>query len=173
MFQSVGAADAAPQVPALPWTVQSRVTDMAYLGNTLYLAINGAGVAGVEVNAAGQLSFSYHYDAPIFAHRTITTLIPRYGDLLIHLYYNVLLNDAKPEDLVLRGISLVSFLPGQKAFAFVIPPYQKKNPSWEAVGFAPLSENEFDFEWKYTDSAETDFVYTRYRADLQLEAGSN
>jgi hypothetical protein len=173
VFQSVGAADAAPQVPALPWTVQSRVTDMAYLGSTLYLAVNGAGVAGVEANAAGQLIFSYHYEAPIFAHRTITTLIPRFGDLLIHLYYNALLNDAKPQDLVLRGISLVSFLPGQKAFAFIIPPYQKKNPSWEAVGFAPLSENEFDFEWKFMDSAETDFVYTRYRADLQLEAGSN
>jgi hypothetical protein len=173
VFQSIGAADAAPQRPALPWTVQSRVTDMAFLGNTLYLAVNGAGVAAVDSDSAGALSFRYHYEAPIFAHRTITTLIPRHGDLLIHLYYNALLNDAKPEDLVLRGISLVTFLPGQKAFAFLIPPFQKKNPSWEAVGFAPLSENEFDFEWKYTDIAETQFAYTRYRADLQLEAGSN
>ncbi len=98
---------------------------------------------------------------------------PATGTSLIHLYYNALLNDAKPEDLVLRGISLVTFLPGQKAFAFLIPPFQKKNPDWEAVGFAPISENEFDFEWKYTDTAETQFAYTRYRADLQLEAGSN
>ncbi len=173
VFQSVGAADAAPAVPALPWTVQSRITDMAFLGNTLYCAVNGAGVVAVDSAAAGTLSFSYHYDAPIFAHRTITTLIPRHGDLMIHLYYNALLNDAKPEELLLRGISLVTFLPGQKDFSFLIPPYQKKNPEWEAVGFAPISENEFDFEWKFTDATETRFAYTRYRADLQLEAGSN
>jgi hypothetical protein len=173
VFQSVGAADGAPQCPALPWTVQSRVTDMAFLGNTLYLAVNGAGVAAVDSDADGALSFRYHYETPIFAHRTITTLIPRHGDLLIHLYYNALLNDARPEELLLQGISLVTYLPGQKAFAFLIPPFQKKNPSWEAVGFAPISENEFDFEWKHTDSAETQFAYTRYRADLRLEAGSN
>ena len=127
----------------------------------------------MEATTSGGLTFSYHYDAPIFAHRTITTLIPRYGDLLIHLYYNALLNDAKPQDLVLQGISLVTFLPDKKAFAFLMPPFQKKNPSWEAVGFAPVSENEFHFEWKHTDSTETQFAYTRYRADLQLEAGSN
>lgn len=173
VFQPVDAADAAPPVPALPWTVQSRVADMVFLGDTLYCAVNGAGLAEVDSDAAGTLTFSYRYDAPIFAHRTITTLIPRHGDLMIHLYYNVLLNDAKPEELLLRGISLVTFLPGQKDFAFLIPSFQKKNPEWEAVGFAPISENEFDFEWKYTDSAETRFAYTRYRADLQLEAESN
>ncbi len=173
VFQSVGAADASPQVPALPWTVQSRVADMAFLGDTLYCAVNGAGVAAVDSDASGALKFTYHYDAPIFAHRTITTLIPRHGELMIHLYYNALLNDAKPEELLLRGVSLVSFLPGQKDFSFLIPPYQRKNPEWEAVGFAPISENEFDFEWKYTDSSQTQFAYTRYRADLQLEAGSN
>ena len=173
VFQSVGAADASPRVPALPWTVQSRVTDMAFLGDTLYCAVNGAGVAEVDSDSAGTLSFRYHYDAPIFAHRTITTLIPRHGELMIHLYYNAILNDAKPEELLLRGISLVTLLPGQKDFAFLIPPYQKKNPEWEAVGIAPITENEFDFEWKYTDSSETKFAYTRYRADLQLEAESN
>ena len=45
VFQSVGAADAAPQVPAAPWTVQCRITDMAFLGDTLDVAVNGAGVA--------------------------------------------------------------------------------------------------------------------------------
>ena len=92
---------------------------------------------------------------------------------MIHLYYNALLNDVKPEELLLRGISIVSFLPGQKDFTFLIPPFQKKNPEWEAVGFAPVSENEFDFEWKYTDSSQTQFSYTRYRADLRLEAASS
>jgi len=173
VFQSVGAADASPQLPALPWTVQSRVTDMAFLADTLYFAVNGAGVAEVDSDSTGTLSFRYHYDTPIFAHRTITTLIPRHGELMIHLYYNAILNDAKREELLLGGISLVTLPPGQKDFAFLIPPYQKKNPEWEAVGFAPISENEFDFEWKYTDSSQTRFAYTRYRADLQLEAESN
>jgi hypothetical protein len=173
VFQSVGASDASPLVPALPWTVQSRVTDMAFLGDTLYCAVNGAGVAAISSSDAGALTFTYHYDAPIFAHRTITTLIPRHGELMIHLYFNALLNDATPEELLLRGISLVSFLPGQKDFTLFIPPFKKRNPGWEAVGFAPISENEFDFEWKYTDSSQTQFSYTRYRADLQLEAASN
>jgi len=173
VFQSVGAADASPQVPPLPWTVQSRVSDMAFLGDTLYCAVNGAGVAAVDADASGALKFTYHYDSPIFAHRTITTLIPRHGELMVHLYYNALLNDAKPEELLLKRVSLVSFLPGQKDFSFLIPPYQRKNTEWEAVGFAPISENEFDFEWKYTDSSQTQFAYTRYRADLQLEADSN
>ena len=92
---------------------------------------------------------------------------------MVHLYYNALLNDAKPEELPLKRVSLVSFLPGQKDFSLLIPPYQRNNTEWEAVGFAPISENEFDFEWKYTDSSQTQFAYTRYRADLQLEAGSN
>jgi len=173
VFQPVSAADAPPTVPAAPWTVQTRVTDMAFLGETLYCAVNGAGLAAIDSDAPGKLEFSYHYDVPIFTHRTMTTLIPRHGDLMIHLYYNALLNDVKPEGLLLKGISLVTFLPGQKDFAFVIPPFQKKNPEWEAVGFAPISENEFDFEWKYTDANETRFAYTRYRADLRLEAGSN
>ena len=172
VFQTVAAPDASPPVPPLPWTVQSRVADMAYLGDALYLAINGAGVAAANPDPAGALKFSYHYDTTIFPHRTINALVPRHGELLIHSYYNALLNDAKPEDLLLRGVSLVTFLPAQRDFAFLIPPYQKKNPEWEAVGFAPVSENEFYFEWKYTDSSETKFAYTRYRADLQVEASS-
>jgi hypothetical protein len=173
VFETVAAPDASPPVPSLPWTVQSRVTDMEFLKDTLYFAINGAGLAALDTDAAGSVKFDYHYDGAIFAHRTITTLIPRHGDLMIHLYYNALLNDVRPADLPLKGISLVTFLPGQRDFTLLIPPFQKKNPAWEAVGFAPISENEFDFEWKYTDAAETRFAYTRYRADLQLEAGSN
>ena len=173
VFQSVGAADASPQVPALPWTVQSRVADMAFLGDTLYCAVNGAGVAAVDSDASGALKFTYHYDAPIFAHRTITTLIPRHGELMIHLYYNALLNDAKPEELLLRGVSLVSFLPGQKDFSFLIPPYQRKNRSGRQSGLPPSRRTSSISEWKYTDSSQTQFAYTRYRADLQLEAGSN
>ncbi len=53
VFQSVGAADAAPAVPALPWTVQSRIADMAFLGDTLYCAVNGSGVVAVDQRRPG------------------------------------------------------------------------------------------------------------------------
>ena len=55
----------------------------------------------------------------------------------MHLYYNALLNDAPQQDLTLTGISLVSFLPAKADYAFLIPPFQRKNPDYEAVGFAP------------------------------------
>ena len=61
---------------------------MAFLGDSLYCAVNGAGLAAIEPGSSGTLAFTYHYDASIFAHRTITTLIPRHGDLMVHLYYN-------------------------------------------------------------------------------------
>lgn len=172
VFQPVSGPGKTAGIVFLPWTVQARVTDLAFLDDTLYGAVNGAGIAAIRFDSAGAPTFTYYYDLPIFAHRTITTLIPRRGDLAIHLYYNALLNDVKPDSLLLRGICLVSFLPGQRDFSFLIPPFQRKNPSWEAVGFAPLSENEFDLEWKYTDSSETKFRYTRFRADLQVEAAS-
>lgn len=168
-FQRVAGPGSAPTVAELPWTIQSRVADMAFLGDTLYCAVNGTGLAAIGFDAAGTPVFAYHADPLIFAHRTITTLVPRQGTLAVHLYFNALLNDARQRELPISGISIVSFLPAQKDFSFLIPPFQKKNPDWEAVGFAPESENQFDFEWKYTDAAETRFAYTRYHADTQAE----
>ncbi len=153
--------------------MQSRVADMAFLGDTLYGALNGTGIATIRIDASGQASFDYHSDPLIFGHRTITTLVPRQGSLAIHLYYNALLNDAPQKDLAIGGISLVSYLPGQDNFSFLIPPFQKKNPDWEAAGFAPESENSFDFEWKYTDARETRFAYTRYHADTLAEESAD
>ena len=168
-FQPVAGPGSAPSVAELPWTIQSRVADMAFLGDALYCAVNGTGLAAIGFDAAGAPVFAYHADPLIFAHRTITTLVPRQGTLAVHLYFNALLNDARQRELPISGISIVSFLPAQSDFSFLIPPFQKKNPDWEAVGFAPESENEFDFEWKYTDAAETRFAYTRYHADTQAE----
>ena len=160
-------------MPNRPWTVQSRVADMAFLGDTLYCAVNGSGLATLAVDAKGAAAFTYHADSLIFAHRTITTLIPRQGTLAVHLYYNALLNDVPQQDLVISGISLVTYLPSHDDFSFLIPPFQKKNPDWEAVGIAPLSEDQFDFEWKYTDSAQTRFAYTRFHADTSREESAN
>jgi hypothetical protein len=146
---------------------------MTFLGDVLYAAVNGSGVASIAVDSRGEPSFTYHVDPLIFAHRTITTLVPRQGSLAIHLYYNALLNDAAQKDLAIAGISVVSFLPARDDFTFLIPPFQKKNPDWEAAGFAPESENSFDFEWKYTDTRVTRFAYTRFHADTQAEEESD
>jgi hypothetical protein len=131
--------------------------------------VNGSGLATISLDAAGTPAFSYHADSLIFAHRTMTTLVPRRGTLAVHLYYNALLNDTPPQDLALAGICLVSYLPAQSDYSFIIPPFHRKNPDWEAVGFAPVSESQFDFEWKFTDSRETRFAYTRYNVDTQEE----
>jgi hypothetical protein len=168
-FQPAADPAAATPVARRPWTVQSRVADFAFLGDTLYCAVNGSGLASFDRDSSGAPRFSYHADPPIFGHRTITTLIPRQGSLAAHVYFNALLNDARQQDLAIAGISLVSYVPRQTDYTFLIPPFQKKNPDWEAVGFATESENSFDFEWKYTDASETRFAYTRYHADTSAE----
>lgn len=149
--------------------MQTRVADMAFLGDTLFFALNGTGLASMTQDAAGTPIFAYFADALIFQHRTVTTLVPRQGTIAVHLYYNVLLNDARPQEMPLGGISLVTFLPGQSQYTFLIPPFQRKNTDWEAAGFAPESENSFDIEWKFTDAAETRFAYTRFHADTKAE----
>jgi hypothetical protein len=142
---------------------------MAFFDDALYFGVNGSGLAAIGRDSAGTIAFTYHSDALIFGHRTITTLVPRQGSLAIHLYFNALLNDARQQDLSLGGISLVSYTPKLSDYAFLIPPFQRGNPDWEAVGFATESENSFDFEWKYTDASETRFQYTRFHADTKAE----
>ncbi len=168
-FQPVADPGAARPVPRAPWTVQSRVADLAYLGGDLYAGINGSGLAVFGRDPDGTPQFTYHADSMIFGHRTITTLVPRSGALTVHLYYNALLNDTLRQDLSLAGISLVTFAPKLNDYSFLVPPFQRKNPDWEAVGFAPESENSFDFEWKFTDASETRFQYTRFHADTRAE----
>ncbi len=168
-LQPIPGPAATAAVPLKAWTVQARIADMTFLGDTLFLALNGTGLASVTLDATRAPTFAYYADALIFPHRTVTTMIPRQGTIAVHLYFNVLLNDVRPQDLPLAGISLVTFLPGQSQYTFLIPPFQKKNTEWEAAGFAPESENSFDFEWKFTDAAETRFAYTRFHADTKAE----
>jgi len=168
-FATATSPDAGPAEALKPWTVQSRVADMAFLDGTLYCALNGSGLASIALDAHGAPTFIYHADNLIFSHRTITALVPRQGTLTVHLYYNALLNDVPRTDLTLNGISLVAFLPQQEDYSFLIPPFQRQNPDWEAVGFATESENSFDFQWKFTDAAQTRFSYSRFHADTRTE----
>ncbi len=168
-FQRVPSPAEGTPVRPQPWTVQTRVADMAWLGDTLYCGINRWGLASVSVDEAGTPAFSYRFDALLFPHRTITTLIPRRDSLAVHLYYNAVLNDAQPQELTRTGVSLVSFLPQRSQFVLLTPPFQRQNPGWEAVGMAAVSADEFILEWKQSDSALTRFAYTRFRPDTLLE----
>jgi hypothetical protein len=156
-------------VSVKPWTVQDRVADIAFLDRRMYFGLNGTGLATTALDESGKPKFAYFADPLIFGHRTITTLVPRQGTMTVHLYYNVLLNDATPQELSINGISLVSFLPDKSDYSFLIPPFQRRNVDWEAAGFAAESENSFAFEWKHTDTTETRFVYTRFHPDTRAE----
>ncbi|NOY08650.1 MAG: hypothetical protein GXP33_07390 [Spirochaetes bacterium] len=149
-------------VAAEPWTVQDRITDSVTLGDQLYMAVNGHGIASVKLPEDSPPVFYYFYDPVIFKFRTITTLL-RYNDsILLHLYFNETLNTTTPDTLKIEGISLVKLVPQYENYRFIIPPFQKKHPDYESVTFLPVTNQYYYFEWKYTDKKETRFFYTAY-----------
>lgn len=150
---------AASAAPRLPWTVQGRVADLALLGNTLYIAVNGAGLASLD--AGGAVSFRYVRDPALFGHRTVTALVPRDGGLTAHLYFNSMLNTVEAAELPVKGVSLVSYHPGASSFSPLVPPFQRRHQGWEAVGFLPVAADDFLFEWKRSGVKDTRFAYTR------------
>jgi len=150
-----------------PWTVQGRVSDLASVEDRVYVAINGYGIAELTIreSAAGETTdpdFRYFYDAMIFRYRTLTTLISEQDSLLCHLYFNKLLNVVDESELKLQGISLLRLFPRTGVYEFITPPYQEAHPDWEAVGFVPLTTQEFFFQWKYSDRNRTLFSYSRF-----------
>jgi hypothetical protein len=168
-FQRIGGIGEAVRTPLRPWTVQARVTDEAFAGDTLYCAVNGYGIAAWDPGSQ-QPAFHYFYDTLIFPYRTLTAIVPRRGEITAHLYFNQMLNTVKPADLTLRGFNLVSLVPSASDFKFIIPPYQEGNPEWEAVGFMPVSDEEFLLEWKLSGGSETRFAYTRYQPGVGRES---
>ncbi len=161
--------DSVSPVAFAPWTVQSRITDAAFLRGAFYFAVNGSGIARLGFEGGGP-AFGYFYDSLIFPNRTVTTLIPRQGAITAHVYFNELLNTAAPAQLPLGGICLVSFIPSTGEYSFLMPPFQKKRPEWEAVGFLPVDEEDFYFEWKHSEQNETSFAYTRFSPAAGTEA---
>ena len=142
--------------------MQERVSDLALLNGRLYLAVNGHGLACLEARSGGPPVFRYFYDPQLFRHRTLTALVPSGGSVLCHLYFNGLLNVVRPEDLPVRGLSLLRLNPQEGTFQRVASPFQVSHPGWECVGFAPLSDREFLMEWKLSGSEQTRFEYTRF-----------
>ena len=63
-FVSIPGPSAASPVGRLPWTVQSRVADLAFSGDSLYLALNGSGLARLD-REDGVPRFAYF---PGFSH---------------------------------------------------------------------------------------------------------
>jgi len=154
---------------ARPWTVQERIADMAFLGDTLWLAVNGHGLA--SVTGGDPPAFAARYDDWLFPHRTVTTLVPRGGSLVCHLYFNAVLNTTPRERLPADGISFIAFDPGIDDYVVLLPPFQRRNPAWEAVGAAPLADGEFLVEWKLA-ADETSFAWTRFAPASRTEAPS-
>lgn len=152
-----------------PWTVQERIADLAFVGDTLWLAVNGRGLAAVA--PGDPPSFAARYDEWLFPQRTITTLVARGGSLVCHLYYNATLNTAPRESLKAEGISFLSFETGLENYAVLLPPFQRANPGWEAVGVAPLAGGDFLVEWKLA-ADETSFAWTRFAPSTRTEAPS-
>ncbi len=161
-LETVAGPKAFTAVPSLPWTVQSRIADLALIEDRVFLAVNGHGLAALQPAALqpGEVDkIRYFYDPTLFAHRTISTLIAEGETLLCHLYFNKVLNTVFEESLLLQGISLVRHHPAEDIYELIIPPFQDSHPDWEAVGFLPQSRERFLMEWKYTDEHETCFRY--------------
>ncbi len=162
-FQQI-AAPGQPAVPGLPWTVQARVSDLAALDGVLYLAVNGHGLASVEAprKRGAPAGFRYFYDPSLFRCRTLTTLAPGAGSLTCHLYFNSLLNLAGAGELPVKGLSLLALRPLDGVYRRIRTPFEAAHQGWEAVGFLPLSGQEFLLEWKLAEPERTVFEYSRF-----------
>jgi hypothetical protein len=162
------------EMPPQPWTVQQRIADMVTLGDQVYLGVNGYGIAELTPAENGELAFTYFYDPLIFRYRSLTTLIPEDrpdgNSLLCHLYFNKLLNIVSQRETKLQGISLLRLDPSSGVYSFLTPPYQEAHPEWEAVGFLPVTPQEFYIQWKYSDRNRTLFSYSHFElSDAQEE----
>jgi hypothetical protein len=142
---------------------------MAFLGDVLWLAVNGHGL--VSVASGDPPAFAARYDDWLFPHRTVTTLLARGGSRACHRYYNATLNTVRREELKADSISFLAFDTAIDDYVVLLPPFQRSNPEWEAVGAAPLADGEFLVEWKLA-ADETSFAWTRFAPDSRAEAPS-
>jgi hypothetical protein len=143
--------------------VQARVSDLAALDGTLYLAVNGHGVAALDPPRPGQAQprFRYFYDPSLFRYRTLTSLMPAGSSLLCHLYFNATLNVAEADRLPVRDLCLLRLSPEEGIYQVVPVPFLITHPGWECVGFAPQTPDQVLLEWKLSGASETRFQYTR------------
>jgi len=158
----------AEQVLPQPWTIQSRIADAAFIGNAVVFAVNGSGLAALNLEG-NEPAFASFYDSLIFAHRTTTSIVRTRTGATVHVYFNQMLNTVGRSALAMSGISLVGFLTDSGEYTFIIPAFQRRNTDWEAVGFVAAGVNDYFFEWKQSGETETRFGYTRYNPDTGAE----
>lgn len=142
---------------------------MTESGGIVYLAVNGAGLATADIKDPEQPAFTYQPDPLIFRGRTIDAILPSAGSVFCHLYYNAALNNVEAKDLGLRPVGLISFDPSISEYRFHTTPIQRKEASWEPVGFAPLATGNWLFEWKLVQADSSRFSYTRLLPDRKTE----
>ncbi len=151
-----------------PWTIQTRIADAAFIGNAVVFAVNGSGLAAMNLEG-NEPAFASFYDSLIFAHRTTTSIVRTRTGATVHVYFNQMLNTVGRSALPMAGISLVGFVPDSGEYTFIIPAFQRRNTDWEAVGFVAAGVNDYFFEWKQSGETETRFGYTRFNPDTGTE----
>lgn len=151
----------------LPWTLQARVADLLVRDGTLYVGVNGHGLATTPFPPQPGARFTPIYAQRLFAGRTITELFSDPSGLLLHLYVNQILaattsGAPAPVDGPLCLLAYHGPLSGDRSSAYVpvAVPFQSVHPSWEAVAVVRVSAGTLALEWKRTGEDRTEFAYT-------------
>ena len=154
-----------------PWTVQERPAGFAEMNGQLYVAINGRGVA--RINLGEQPSFDYHYDVGLFQGRTFGGFVARADHLLCHFYFNSLLSPSPGGESPGVGVNLIKLYPGEAGhqISYISPPLQQVEEGWEIVVFHSVTAHRYALEWKRTSSEGTEFHHSLF--DLQTQDESS
>ncbi|MBN1413060.1 MAG: hypothetical protein JW969_19630 [Spirochaetales bacterium] len=163
-------------VSYLPWTVQERITDIAFLNGRLFFGINGYGIAYLDLNKGTSDGFQYLFDDSLFHYRTFTGFYNMEKGLVAHVYFNSILNIIDPGAFSTGEFNLLRIT--EKNTEFEISqmklPFQTRNTGWELISLLPVDyECNFCMEWKYSDSLKTDFNYTCFDFASHTEKNTN
>lgn len=156
---------------SLPWTVQARVADLSLRGGTLYVAVNGYGLASSPFPPPATSRFSTAYSEELFAGRTLTEILADPSGMLLHLYVDRTLAAPAQATPAPRGgpVCLVAVrqpagaagLSGASYEPLAVP-FHSGHPTWEAVAMVRTTATELCLEWKRSGDARTEFAYTRF-----------
>ncbi len=161
-FKRVSGMTGLPARDLVAWTVQERVSDIAFDSGKILFAINGYGIAFTDTNKAGD-GFHYFFDKELFSGKTITTIIPFGDDACCHFYFNSSLSANELSHNADDRANFV-FFPVQDVmdrFTRYTLPFERVNQEFEAVGFIPVTKVHWVIEWKSSGN-QTKFDYTKY-----------
>jgi hypothetical protein len=162
-FHSVPDIERLKKPSFLPWTIQERVSDIAYDSGKIVIGINGYGVAFLEEDKGTNQEFHYFFDRALFSERTLTMLLPFGDEICCHFYINTSLG-AGPAGKASRAGCNFAFFPAQGVLDRFMPyilPSETDQDGYEAVGFLPATKIDWYIEWKKA-GAVTRFRYSQY-----------